>query len=173
MASFGLPTACAYHPESVGFQRRNQSALRDPSKVSYYFGRKGHLYRLMVVQGPLDFNILLGRDYVYVMGALVSSLFQVVCFPHEGRIVTIDQLSFISHQAPPSQPSSSISSCFQAVPSLPQVNYVATRSVSTYGDDHTDGIIQYVLGHWNPLFHLYQLTCVPPRAWFFHLVMTS
>ena len=52
---------------------------------------------VVVVQGPLDFNILLGRDYVYVMGALVSSLFRVVCFPHKGRIVTIDQLSFIGH----------------------------------------------------------------------------
>ncbi|MCY6525164.1 hypothetical protein, partial [Actinobacillus pleuropneumoniae] len=47
---------------------------------------------MMVVQGPLDFNLLLGREYVYVMGALVSFLFRVVCFLHEGRIVTIDQL---------------------------------------------------------------------------------
>ena len=74
---------------------------------------------VMVVQGPLDFNILLGCDYVYVMGALVSSLFHVVCFPHEGRIVTIDQLSFIGHQMPPMQPSSPIGSCLQAVPSPP------------------------------------------------------
>ena len=50
---------------------------------------------VMVVQGPLDFNLLLGRDYVYVMGALVSSLFHVTCFPHERRIVIIDQLTFI------------------------------------------------------------------------------
>jgi len=72
---------------------------------------------VMVIQGPLDFNLLLGRDYVYVMGALVSSLFRVVCFPHEGIILTIVQLSFIGHQATPLQPSSHISSCLQAVPS--------------------------------------------------------
>ena len=30
---------------------------------------------MMVVQGPLDFNIFLGCDYVYVMGALISYLF--------------------------------------------------------------------------------------------------
>lgn len=49
----------------------------------------------MVVQGPLDYNLLLGRDYIYSMGAIVSSLFQVMCFPHEGRVVQlIDQLSF-------------------------------------------------------------------------------
>lgn len=80
------------------------------------------------------------------MGALVSSLFYVVCFPCEGRIVIIDQMSFIGHQAPPSQPSSPIGSCLQAVPSLPKVNYVATRSVSTSVDDHADGMTHYVLG---------------------------
>ena len=43
-----------------------------------------------VIQGPLDFNLILVCYYIYVMGALVSSLFRVMCFPHEGRIVTID-----------------------------------------------------------------------------------
>ena len=49
----------------------------------------------MVVQSPLDFNILLGRDYVYAMKAIVSTLFWVMYFPHDGNIVTIDKLSFI------------------------------------------------------------------------------
>jgi hypothetical protein len=50
---------------------------------------------VMVVQDPLDFTLLLGRDYVYAMKAIVSTLFRVISFPHDGRIVTIDQLSFI------------------------------------------------------------------------------
>ena len=29
---------------------------------------------VMVVQGPLDFNMLLGRDYVYAMKAVVYTL---------------------------------------------------------------------------------------------------
>ena len=49
----------------------------------------------MVVQGPLDFNLLLGCDYVYAMKVVVSTLFQVMYFPHDGNIVTIDQLSFV------------------------------------------------------------------------------
>ena len=49
----------------------------------------------MVVQGPLDFNLLLGHDYVYAMKDVVSTLFRVMYFPHDGKIVTIDQLSFI------------------------------------------------------------------------------
>ena len=70
---------------------------------------------MMVVQVPLDFNLLLRRNHVYVMGALVSSLFRVLCFPNEGIIVTIDQLSFIGHQMPPTQPYSPIDSCLQTV----------------------------------------------------------
>ena len=49
---------------------------------------------VMVVQGPLDYNLLLGRDYIYCMGEIVSSLFRVMCFLHEGRMVKlVDQLS--------------------------------------------------------------------------------
>ena len=79
-------------------------------KFSITLGGQTIYIDVMVVQGPLDFNLLLGRDYVYVMGALVSSLFHVVCFLHEGRIVIIDQLSFVGHQMPPLQPSAHISS---------------------------------------------------------------
>jgi hypothetical protein len=45
------------------------------------------------VQDPLDFSLLLGRYYVYAMKAIVSTLFRVISFPHDGRVVTVDQLS--------------------------------------------------------------------------------
>ena len=59
---------------------------------------------VMVVQGPLDFNLLLGRDYVYAMKDIVSTLFRVMYFPHDGNIVTVDQLSFVKldHRMTPS-----------------------------------------------------------------------
>ena len=59
---------------------------------------------VMVVQGPLDFNLLLGRDYVYAMKAIVSTLFRVMHFPHDENIVTIDQLYFVTpnHRITPS-----------------------------------------------------------------------
>ena len=46
----------------------------------------------MVVQGRLDLNLLLGRDYVYAIKGVVSILFKVIHFPHDGNIVTIYQL---------------------------------------------------------------------------------
>jgi hypothetical protein len=52
-----------------------------------------------VVDVSLDYNILLGRSWTYAMQAAVATVFWVLFFPHEGRIVTIDQLSF-SHSDP-------------------------------------------------------------------------
>jgi hypothetical protein len=81
-----------------------------------------------VVQGPLDFNILLGHDYVYAMNVVVSTLFPVMHFPHNGSIATIDQLSCDNHhpnlalvQATPLYvPSVHVDS------TPPRVNYVAS-----------------------------------------------
>ena len=58
----------------------------------------------MVVQGPLDFNLLLGCEYVYAMKAVVSTLFRVMNFPRDGNIVTIDNLTFATpgHRITPS-----------------------------------------------------------------------
>jgi hypothetical protein len=47
-----------------------------------------------VVDAPINYNLLLGRRWTYAMKAVVAIVFQVLLFPHEGRIVTIDQLSF-------------------------------------------------------------------------------
>jgi hypothetical protein len=46
-----------------------------------------------VVDEPLDYNLLLGHNWTYAMKTFVSSVFHTLCFPREGKIVTIDQLS--------------------------------------------------------------------------------
>ena len=43
-----------------------------------------------VVDAPLDYNLLLGRNWFYAMTTVASTVFQTVQFPHLGRIVTID-----------------------------------------------------------------------------------
>jgi hypothetical protein len=49
-----------------------------------------------VVDAPLDYNILLGHSWFYVMMMVVVSLvFRVLHFPHQGKVVTIDQLNTI------------------------------------------------------------------------------
>ena len=50
--------------------------------------------KVEVVDAPLDYNLLLGRSWTYSMQVVVAIVFWVLLFPHEGRIMTIDQLSF-------------------------------------------------------------------------------
>jgi hypothetical protein len=47
-----------------------------------------------VVDAPLNYNLLLRGSWTYSMQTVVVTVFWVLLFPHEGRIVTIDQLSF-------------------------------------------------------------------------------
>jgi len=47
-----------------------------------------------VVDAPLDYNLLLGRSWNYVMHAVFSTVFWVLFFLQEGQIVTIDQFYF-------------------------------------------------------------------------------
>jgi hypothetical protein len=57
-------------------------------------GGKTVCVEVEVVDAPIDYNLLLGRSWTYAMQAVVATIFRVLLFPHEGRIVTIDQLSF-------------------------------------------------------------------------------
>lgn len=43
-----------------------------------------------VVDVNFNYNLLLGRNWTHVMFCMVSSLFRVLHFPHEGKIVIID-----------------------------------------------------------------------------------
>lgn len=47
-----------------------------------------------VVDAPLDYNIILGRSYMYSMKAVASSIFDTMMFPHNGKIVSLDQLTY-------------------------------------------------------------------------------
>ena len=49
-----------------------------------------------VVNAPLDYNLLLGRSWSYAMTVFLSPVFRLIMFPHKGKIVKIDQLSYYS-----------------------------------------------------------------------------
>ena len=46
-----------------------------------------------VIDAPLDYNLLLGRSWTYVMSAITSTFFRVVVFPHEGKLVPVNQIN--------------------------------------------------------------------------------
>jgi hypothetical protein len=112
----------------LDFNRRSSECLGILPRFPIFLGGKIVPVDVIVVQGPLDFNMLLGRDYVYDMNAVVSTLFRVIHFPHNGSIVTIDQLAFDNHHpnlalvqvAHLYVPSVSVDS------TLPRVNYVVS-----------------------------------------------
>jgi hypothetical protein len=47
-----------------------------------------------VVDMHLDYNLLLGRSWFYVITFVSYSMFHILQFPHHGKIVTIDQLDY-------------------------------------------------------------------------------
>jgi len=49
-----------------------------------------------VVDAPLDYNLLPGHSWSYAMTAIASSVFRLIKFPHNGKIITIDQLTNFS-----------------------------------------------------------------------------
>ena len=55
----------------LAFDRRTSIALGILTKTPITFGGKTILVDFMVIEDPLDFNMLLGRDYVYAMQAVV------------------------------------------------------------------------------------------------------
>ena len=52
------------------------------------------LIDIEVVNAQLDYNLLLGRSYMYTMRAVASTIFRLMMFPHKGKIVMVDQLTY-------------------------------------------------------------------------------
>ena len=47
-----------------------------------------------VIDAPLDYNFLLGIIWTFAMSIVASVILRVVVFPHKGKLVIVDQLSF-------------------------------------------------------------------------------
>jgi len=93
--ALGSPSLLPEMRNLTGFDKGTSRPLGILPNVPITLRGKTVHVNVMVVQGPLDYNLILGRDYIYCMGVIVSSLFRVMCFPDEGRVVKlVDQLSF-------------------------------------------------------------------------------
>jgi hypothetical protein len=49
-----------------------------------------------VFDAPIDYNLILGRSWIDSMHAVVSTLFRVLRFLHQGKVVVVDQLDFFN-----------------------------------------------------------------------------
>ena len=48
------------------------------------------LIDIEVFNAQLDYNLLLGRSYMYAMRIVASTIFHLMMFPHKGKIVIVD-----------------------------------------------------------------------------------
>jgi hypothetical protein len=82
--SLGFPQLVSVTQNLLAFNRRTSQPLGTLPQFPVTLGGKTVFIDVMVVQDPLDFALLLWRDYVYAMKAIVSTLFRVIYFPHNG-----------------------------------------------------------------------------------------
>ena len=47
-----------------------------------------------VVDRKLDYNLLLGHSWTYAMTAIISTVFCIIQFPLDGKVIIVDQFSF-------------------------------------------------------------------------------
>jgi hypothetical protein len=138
--ALGCPQLAPVTQNLLSFNKRTSQPLGILPQFLVTLGGKTIFIDVMVVRDPLDFALLLGQDYVYAMKAIVSTLFHVISFPHDGRIVTIDQLSFIG----PDWVTSLSGSYMQTVSPPPHVNYVALSPMTSTSDD-LDSVVDMVI----------------------------
>ena len=148
--ALGSPPLVPVTQNLLAFNRGTNQPLGILPQLPITLGGKIVYLNVMVVPSPLDYNLLLGCDYVYGMGAIVSILFRVICFPPKGRIITVDQLSFPNPNMASSQPSYLTGPFVPMVSSPPWVNYVATCSIPTSIDDQFNDVVHHVLGALEP-----------------------
>jgi hypothetical protein len=130
----GYPQLVLITQNLLDFNKRTSQPLGILPQFPITLGGKNIIIDVMVVQDPLDFDLLLGRDYVYAMKAIVSTLFHVIYFPHDGRIVAIDKLSFVGPDLTINSMTSLNGSYMHTVSPPTQVNYVALSPMPSTAD---------------------------------------
>jgi hypothetical protein len=138
--ALGCPQLASVTQNLLAFNKRTSQPLGTLPQFPITFGGKIVSIDVMVVQYPLDFSLILGKDYVYDMKSIVSTLFRVIYFPRDGRMVTIDQLSFIG----PSWITSLNGSYMQMVSPPPHINYIALSPMTSASDD-LDPVVDMVI----------------------------
>jgi hypothetical protein len=131
----GYPHLLPITQNLLAFNRRTNHPLRVLPHFPITLGGKTIFIDVMVVQDPLDFDLLLGRDYVYAMKYIVSTFFHLISFPHNGIIVAIDQLLCVGPDLITNPMSSLNGSYMQTVLPLPHVNYVALSPMPSAIDE--------------------------------------
>jgi hypothetical protein len=88
----GFPQLAPVTQNLLSFNKRTSQPLGNLPRFRVNLGGKTVFIDVMVVQDPLDFSLILGRDYVYSMKAIFSTLFCVISFPHDGSVISSNNI---------------------------------------------------------------------------------
>jgi hypothetical protein len=92
--AIGSPTLTKSHNTLKYFNGIGFKPYGVLSSLSIVLEGKAVTVEVEVFDAPLDYNLLLGHSWIDAMHAVISTLFRVICFPHQGKVVTVDQLAF-------------------------------------------------------------------------------
>jgi hypothetical protein len=94
--AIGSPTLTESHNTLKAFNGTGFKPYGVLPSLSITLEGKSVNVEVEVFDAPLDYNLLLGRSWIDSMHAVVSTLFHVLRFPHQGKVVTVDQLAFFN-----------------------------------------------------------------------------
>jgi len=61
-------------------------------KFPYISRGENDLIYIEFIDTPLDYNILLGCSYMYIMKAVASSMFITIIFPHNWKVLKVEKM---------------------------------------------------------------------------------
>jgi hypothetical protein len=93
--TLGSPTLSRSSTTLKAFDGRTYTPYGILSNLKVELGGKTVEIDVEVIDGNLDYNILLGRPWIYAMAAVVSTYFRKIAFPFEGGITVVDQQNFL------------------------------------------------------------------------------
>jgi hypothetical protein len=146
--AIGSPTLSKFSTMLTAFDDHSFRPHSILPTFSVQLGGKTVEVEVEVVDAPLDYNMLLGCNWNYAMVIVVSSIFHTLCFPHQGEIVTIDQLSFVY-----SSPNASIGLSFPVVDNSQPAN-----------ENIDVGMYSSLMGTFDfsaPTHHIYAMSSMP------------
>ena len=92
--SLGSPSITPSPTILIGFDGRSFFPYGIFTALPITLGGKTVIFKIEVIDRPLECNLLLVRNWTYAMKAFPSIVFCIIWFPHEVNIITVYQLDF-------------------------------------------------------------------------------
>ena len=97
--NLGLPPLSRSSTMLKAFDGRSYTPYGILSNLQVELGGKIVEIDVEVIDGNLDYNILLGRPWIYAMAIVVSTYFRKIAFPFQGGITIVDQQTFLPNSS--------------------------------------------------------------------------